>query len=118
MAKKSMMTDAKETIVDAAKTGAEGAKVVAGEALGAAAAAAAQVVLTHMASALATGEKKLDAAKPAATEAARMAVAAPFKPASTKKPPSKKARAQTKMVGKNKKAPKAQANRKPSSRGR
>ena len=112
MAKKSMMTDAKETIVDAAKTGAEGAKVVAGEALGAAAAAAAQVVLTHMANALATGEKKLDAEKPAATEAARMAVAAPFKPA------SKKARAQTKMVGKNRKMPKAQANRKPSSRGR
>ena len=77
MAKNRMITDAKETIVDAAKTGAEGIKETAGEALGAAAAAAAGVVLQRVSSALATGETKVTAATPASTEAPRRGATSP-----------------------------------------
>ena len=90
MAKFSMMTDAKETIVDAAKAGAEGVKTVAGEALGAAAAAAAGVVLEHMSNALAAGDAKIQEATPAATEAARQAVSSPFKKSGAKKAKGKR----------------------------
>lgn len=91
MAKKSVMTDAKDSLLDAAKTGAEGVKSVAGEALGAAAVAAVGVVLDRVTSALGTGEQQLAAATPAAKEAARKVVTKPFgKPVIKKKAVAKK----------------------------
>ena len=82
LAKNSMIRDAKETVVDAAKTGAEEIKETAREALGAAAAAAAGVVLQRVSGALAAGEAKVTEATPAATEAARLVVSGRFnKPA-------------------------------------
>lgn len=50
-----------------AKTAGEGVSSLAGEALGAAAAAAAGVVMEGVAKALGSGEKQLSAATPAAT---------------------------------------------------
>src|SRR5688500_3864313 len=74
MAKNSIMTDAKDTMVEAAKSGAEGMKTVAGEALGAAAVAAAGVVLDHVSKALNQGAQDVEANKPAMTQAASDAV--------------------------------------------
>lgn len=69
MAKDSIMTDAKDTMVEAAKSGAEGMKTVAGEALGAAAVAAAGVVLDHVSKALSQGAQQVETSKPAAEQA-------------------------------------------------
>lgn len=69
MAKNSIMTDAKDTMVEAAKSGAEGMKTVAGEALGAAAVAAAGVVLDHMSKALSQGAQQIETSKPATEQA-------------------------------------------------
>lgn len=69
MAKNSIMTDAKDTMVEAAKSGAEGMKTVAGEALGAAAVAAAGVVLDHVSKALSQGSQQVETSKPAAERA-------------------------------------------------
>jgi hypothetical protein len=55
MAKKSMLTEAHDSISDAAKTGAAIVKPVASAALGAAAAAAAAVVLDSVSNALKRG---------------------------------------------------------------
>jgi hypothetical protein len=106
-----MVSGAKASIVGAAKTGAKEAKLVAGEALGAAAAAATEVVLSHVANALSTGEKKIGAAKPRVTQSARATVSAPFGK-------SKKDRARPKNAAKSKSAGKSAPSRKPSSRGR
>jgi hypothetical protein len=67
---------------------AEGVKDVAGEALGAAAAAAAGVVMVRAAEALLTGGEELKEAAPAVSEAARETAAAPFisKPATPARP--------------------------------
>lgn len=65
MAKKSKLEEVQSTFVEAAKTGADNLRVVAGEALGAAAAAAAGVVMDHVAQALASGEKSVSDATPA-----------------------------------------------------
>ncbi|MDB5601316.1 MAG: hypothetical protein JWN71_3360 [Xanthobacteraceae bacterium] len=69
MAKDSMVTDAKNTVVEAAKAGAEGMKTVAGEALGAAAVAAAGVMLDHVSKALSQGADKVETSRPAAERA-------------------------------------------------
>jgi hypothetical protein len=55
MAKKSILDTAQKTVVKAAKVGAEGAKDVASDALGAAASAAAGVVLGRVSKALVPG---------------------------------------------------------------
>jgi hypothetical protein len=70
---KQLKTKAKNT----AKAGAQGAKTVMAEALGAAAVAAAGVVITRTAEALASGVKQAERAKPAAEAAAYRAVAPP-----------------------------------------
>jgi hypothetical protein len=75
MAKNSIVTDAKNTVVDAAKSGAEGVKSVASEALVVGAAAATGVVLQRVSTALSEGAKKVDAAQPSATKAVTNAVA-------------------------------------------
>ena len=74
MAKKSIVTDAKNTVVDATKSGAEGVKSVASEALVAGATAATGVVLQRVSTALSEGAKKVDAAQPSATMAVTNAV--------------------------------------------
>jgi hypothetical protein len=68
---KQLKTKAKDT----AKAGAQGAKTVMAEALGAAAVAAAGVVITRTAQALSSGAKQAERAKPAAEAAAYRAVA-------------------------------------------
>ena len=66
MARKPGILDAgKKTVVKAAKLSAEGVKDVASEALGAAAATAAGVVLKRASEALSSGQKKVDEAVPA-----------------------------------------------------
>ena len=65
MAKKSLVGDAKDTLADAARVGAEGVKAVGREALGAAAAAATGVVLKRASQALGAGQQKMDEAIPA-----------------------------------------------------
>ena len=75
MAKKSIVTDAKNTVVDATKSGAEGVKSVASEALVAGATAATGVVLQRVSTALGEGAKKVDAAQPSATKVVTKAVA-------------------------------------------
>ena len=75
MAKKSIVTNAKNTMVDATKSGAEGVKSVASEALVAGATAATGVVLQRVSTALGEGAKKVDAAQPSATKVVTKAVA-------------------------------------------
>lgn len=109
MAKNSIMTDAKDTMVEAAKSGAEGMKTVAGEALGAAAVAAAGVVLDHVSKALSAGAQEVEANKPAMTQAASNAVnfagPAPARKKAKKKS-AKKAAAPAKKAAKKKTAKK------------
>jgi hypothetical protein len=64
MAKQNMLNVAQKKVVEAAKTGAEGVKNVAGDALGAAASAAAGVVIERVSEALGSGQKKLREAVP------------------------------------------------------
>ena len=58
MTKKGLVEEAKDTLVDAAKVGAQGVKSVGSEALGAAATAAAGVVLGRVSQALGAGRKR------------------------------------------------------------
>ena len=69
MAKKGMLDAAQKTVVGAAKLGARGVKSVAGDALGAAASAAAGVVLDRVSEALGSGQNKLESMTPAAQRA-------------------------------------------------
>ena len=66
---KHILDAAQKTVVKAAKAGAEGVKDVASDALGAAASAAAGVVLGRVSEALGSGQKKVDEAVPAAPKA-------------------------------------------------
>jgi hypothetical protein len=61
---KGILDTAQNTVVKAAKVGAEGAKDVATDALSAAASAAAGVVLGRVSEALGSGQKKVDEALP------------------------------------------------------
>jgi hypothetical protein len=90
MENKSSLTEAKDLVVDAAKSGLDGVKDVAGEAIGAAAAAAAGVVIVRAAEALLTSGEELKAAAPAVSVAAKETAAAPFTSTPTK--PRRKAR--------------------------
>jgi hypothetical protein len=64
MAKQKMLDTAQKKVVEAVKTGAEGVKSVAGDALGAAASAAAGVVLERFSEALGSGQSNLKNAGP------------------------------------------------------
>jgi hypothetical protein len=113
MAKKSMMSEAQDTIVDAAKTGAQGVKTVASDALGAAAAAAAGVVLDSVSKALGTGQKKVEDAAPAAQRAMqRAAGGSPRKPVAGRT--AAKKRAAPKKASKKKAAKKVATGKKKS----
>ena len=83
MTRKSFVTNAQDTIVDAAKTSAEGMKILAGEAAKAAAVAATGVIVEGVKYALDRGQNKV------ATKAARR---------KTKKPAKKKAVTKKKPV--------------------
>lgn len=78
MKNKNTLTEAKDSVVHAAKSSLDGVKDVAGEALGAAAAAAAGVVIVRAAEAFLTGGEELRAVAPALSEAAKETAAAPF----------------------------------------
>jgi hypothetical protein len=90
------ITKKKKTIVDAAKSGLQKAKPIAGEALGAAAAAATDVVLTRVADALGQGQKEVEAATPMAKEKAESAARHVVKPAKRKRASIKKKAVATK----------------------
>ena len=72
--KKSQLAEAQATIVEAAKTSSEGVRTLAGEALGAAAAAAASVVMNRVAQVLGKGKETVADAAPAAQTAVQDAV--------------------------------------------
>jgi hypothetical protein len=74
MAKKSQVVEAQATLVEAAKTSSEGVRTLAGEALGAAAAAAANVVMNRVAQVLGKGEETVANAAPSAQTAVQEAV--------------------------------------------
>lgn len=74
MAKKSQVAEAQATLVEAAKTSSEGVRTLAGEALGAAAAAAANVVMNRVAQVLGKGEQTVADAAPSAQTAVQEAV--------------------------------------------
>jgi hypothetical protein len=100
---KSPVTKARATIVEAAKTSSEGVRTLAGEALGAAAAAAAGVVMNRVAQVLGKGEETVAEAAPSAQTTVQDAVVGAVGPSKTrraaikrkltpaKKPPVKKA---------------------------
>ena len=69
MAKKGMLDAGQKTVVGTAKAGARGVKSVASDALGAAASAAAGVVLDRVSKALGSGQNKLEKMSPAAQQA-------------------------------------------------
>ena len=69
MAKKGMLDAGQKTVVGTAKAGARGVKSVASDALGAAASAAAGVVLDRVSEALGSGQNKLESMTPAAQRA-------------------------------------------------
>ena len=69
MAKKGMLDAAQKTVVGTAKAGARGVKSVASDALGAAASAAAGVVLDRVSKALGSGQNKLEKMSPVAQQA-------------------------------------------------
>jgi len=105
MAKKSMLTEAQDSISEAAKTGAAVVKPVASAALGAAAAAAAGVVLDSMSNALKSGGRKLERATPGATDAVRVAATPSTRSRPRKKTSGKKkAAAKKAAAAKNKKS--------------
>ena len=100
MAKKSTLTEAQKSISGAAKTGAAIVKPVASAALGAAAAAAAGVVLDTVSNALKSGGQRVEKATPDATEAARIAATPSIKSTTRKKAVAKKkAAAKKKLSG-------------------
>jgi hypothetical protein len=74
MAKKSQVAKTQATLVEAAKTSSEGVRTLAGEALGAAAAAAANVVMNRVAQVLGKGEETVANAAPNAQTAVQEAV--------------------------------------------
>jgi RNA polymerase primary sigma factor len=80
MAKQSILTEAKDTVVEAGKTAAEGVKDVATDALAAAAGAAAGVVAERVSQALRAGQKKVEDAVPSPQESSQFAAGA-IKPA-------------------------------------
>jgi len=123
MAKQSILTDAKETVVEAGKTAAEGVKSVATDALVAGAAAAAGVVAERVSQGLRSTENKVQRAIPSGQEAARAAERgikpAPRRKAAKKAAKSRSARAKKPAPATSKKktaAQKAAATRKTAAR--
>jgi hypothetical protein len=104
MAKQSILTDAKETVVEAGKTAAEGVKNVATDALVAGAAAAAGVVAERVSQGLRATENKVQRALPTRQEAAGAAERA-IKPQARRKAAAKGRRAAAKKAATSRKAP-------------
>ena len=98
----SNLTKAKDAVTDAAQRGAQEVKIVASDALGAAARAATGVVLEAAANALASGEATVKQQTPAMKRAAGRA-------ASFKKPARKKTAAKKKKTSAKKKTAKKSA---------
>jgi hypothetical protein len=94
MAKQSILTDAKETVVEAGKTAAEGVKNVATDALVAGAAAAAGVVAERVSQGLRATENKMQRAVPSRQEAGRAAERA-LKPPARRKAAKKAAKSRS-----------------------
>src|SRR5215212_4968735 len=84
MAKQSVLTDAKDTVVEAGKTAAEGVKTIATDALVAGAAAAAGLVAERVAQGLRSTENKVQQALPSRQEAAQATERAIKRPAPRK----------------------------------
>lgn len=97
MAKQSVLTDAKDTVVEAGKTAAEGVKNVATDALVAGAAAAAGVVAERVAQGLRSTESKVQQALPSRQEAAQATERAIKRPA-PRKAAAKRGRAPAKKT--------------------
>jgi hypothetical protein len=93
MAKQSILTEAKNTVVEVGKTAAEGAKNVATDALAAGAAAAVGVVAKRISQGLRAGENKVQGALPSARQAALVAERA------VKGTPRRKAAAKARRAG-------------------
>jgi len=98
MAKKSMLTEAQDSVSEVAKAGAAIVKPVASAALGAAAAAAAGVVLDSVSNALKSGGQRMEKAAPDATDAVRIAATPSGKRKTKKKAVAKKKAAAKKKV--------------------
>jgi hypothetical protein len=106
MAKLPTKDDVSASLLDAAKTSAEGVRTLTGEALGAAAAAAAGVVLEGVSRALGKGEATVSGATPAVTETVKDTVTG----AIVKKPRKRRAAKRVvakRSVAKKRTAPKA-----------
>jgi hypothetical protein len=106
MAKQSILTDAKETVVEAGKTAAEGVKNVATDALVAGAAAAAGVVAERVSQGLRATENKMQRALPSREGAGRVAERA-LKPPARGKAAGKGRRAAAKKAATSRKTPAA-----------
>ena len=90
MAKQSQVAGAQATLVEAAKTSSEGVRTLAGEALGAAAAAAANIVLNRVAQVLGKGEETVATAAPSLQTAAQEAVVSAVGPSKKRRTAIKK----------------------------
>ena len=90
MAKKSQVAEAQATLVQAAKTSSEGVRTLAGEALGAAAAAAANVVMNRVAQVLGKGGETVSNAAPVAQTAVQEAVVSAVGPSKKRRTAIKK----------------------------
>jgi hypothetical protein len=97
---KGMMTQAKDAVSDAAKSGAEGVRSVASDAVGAAAKAAAEVVFAAAADALGSGRAKVEQKTPAMTRPVEQAARHPLKRPARKKASAGKAPARRKVAAK------------------
>jgi hypothetical protein len=96
MQKKGPLEEVQTSLVDAAKTSTEGVRTLAGEALGAAAAAAAGVVMNRVAQVLGKGEQTVTDTAPAAQNTVQQAVVSAVGPSKEKRVAIKRKLARTK----------------------
>ena len=96
MQKKRPLEEVQSSLVDAAKTSTEGVRTLAGEALGAAAAAAAGVVMNRVAQVLGKGEQTVAHTAPAAQNTVQQAVVSAVGPSKEKRVAIKRKLAPTK----------------------
>ncbi|MEA2544251.1 MAG: hypothetical protein QOH35_5617 [Acidobacteriaceae bacterium] len=99
--KKRRITEAQTTLVDAAKTSSEGVRTLAGEALGAAAAAAAGVVMKRVAQVLRKGDETIGDVAPDTQTALQSAVVSAVGPSAKRREAIKRKLVRSKKVTKN-----------------
>ncbi|MDT7811098.1 MAG: hypothetical protein QOJ42_1014 [Acidobacteriaceae bacterium] len=99
--KKRRITEAQTTLVDAAKTSSEGARTLAGEALGAAAAAAAGVVMKRVAQVLRKGDETIGDVAPDTQTALQSSVVSAVGPSAKRREAIKRKLVRSKKVTKN-----------------